>query len=302
MTIEDLSQPISVLLRKGTAKAHETAEHSKGAAWLTRGELSKTEYARFLMMLWEVYSTLEAGLNKHHDNSVLKPTYQPAVLSRADSLSQDISFLLGTTNWQFHPIYIELKSSSPAPLLNYTSRLSTLASSKSTSRLLLAHAYVRYLGDLSGGQIIRRRLAKGYDLPGTGEGVRFYIFSDGNGKEADPKEMKELKDWYRSGMDAGVGDDEELKELLVEEAVQVFKLNQDLFTLIRGPSENEMAITPDKTPLTEPPTPITLLPAREFNQFSSSRRAILPSSRWVAVLAVAVLLAGMQLLFNTTRA
>ncbi|CAG8728901.1 1121_t:CDS:2, partial [Acaulospora colombiana] len=245
---------------------------------------------------------LEAGLNEHHDNPVLKPTYQPTVLARADSLSQDISFLLGTTAWQFHPIYIDLKSSSPAPLLNYTSRLSTLASSRSTSGLLLAHAYVRYLGDLSGGQIIRKRIAKAYDLSGTGGGVRFYIFPDGNGKEAGPKEMKELKDWYRSGMDAGVGDDEELKELLVEEAVQVFKLNQDLFTLIRGPSEGEALDASDKTPLTEPPTPITLLPAHEFNQLSSSRRVVLPSSRWVAVLAVAVLLAGMQLLFNTSHA
>jgi heme oxygenase (biliverdin-producing, ferredoxin) len=79
------------------------------------------------------------------------------------------------------------------------------------SRLLLSHAYVRYLGDLSGGQIIRKRLVKAYDLPGTGDGVRFYIFSDGNGKQADPKEIKELKEWFRGGMDAGVGDDDELK-------------------------------------------------------------------------------------------
>lgn len=51
----DLTQPIAVLLREGTHAAHERAEHSRGAQWLTRGELDQEEYVRFLMMLWHVY-------------------------------------------------------------------------------------------------------------------------------------------------------------------------------------------------------------------------------------------------------
>lgn len=54
-SILDLSEPIADLLRKGTAEAHEKAEHSQGAAWLTRGELDRNEYIRFLMMLHHVY-------------------------------------------------------------------------------------------------------------------------------------------------------------------------------------------------------------------------------------------------------
>ena len=54
-TILDLSEPIASLLRAGTAEAHEKAEHSQGAAWLTRGELDRDEYVRFLMMLYHVY-------------------------------------------------------------------------------------------------------------------------------------------------------------------------------------------------------------------------------------------------------
>lgn len=53
---EDLSQPISILLRKSTAKAHEAAERSKGAEWLVKGLLDKEEYIRFLMMFWSVYT------------------------------------------------------------------------------------------------------------------------------------------------------------------------------------------------------------------------------------------------------
>ena len=51
----DVSQPITTLLRNGTAEAHERAEHSEGAGWLTRGELDREEYIRFLMMLFHVY-------------------------------------------------------------------------------------------------------------------------------------------------------------------------------------------------------------------------------------------------------
>lgn len=51
----DLTQPVATLLRLGTAEAHERAENSQGAGWLTRGELDKSEYVRFLMMLYHVY-------------------------------------------------------------------------------------------------------------------------------------------------------------------------------------------------------------------------------------------------------
>ena len=54
-SILDLSEPIADLLRKGTAQAHEKAEHSQGAAWLTRGELDRSEYLLFLIMLHNVY-------------------------------------------------------------------------------------------------------------------------------------------------------------------------------------------------------------------------------------------------------
>jgi heme oxygenase len=51
----DYAQPVSALLRQGTAAAHTRAENSEGAAWLLRGELDRAEYVRFLMMLWHVY-------------------------------------------------------------------------------------------------------------------------------------------------------------------------------------------------------------------------------------------------------
>jgi heme oxygenase len=52
----DLTLDVATLLRQGTAVAHEAAEHSEGAAWLTRGELDREEYVRFLIILWHVYT------------------------------------------------------------------------------------------------------------------------------------------------------------------------------------------------------------------------------------------------------
>lgn len=150
---------------------------------------------------------MEASLDKHQNEPVLKPTYNPHIFARAESLSMDIAYLLGQSDWQHHSLWLEMINSPPQPLSTFLNRLRTLSLSSDTTYLLLAHAYTRYLGDLSGGQFIRRTLSKAYDLPSTGEGVRFYMFSNG-GEAIGPNEVKQLKDWYRDGMNLGVGDDE----------------------------------------------------------------------------------------------
>ena len=223
----DYAQPIADLLRKETAAAHEAAEHSEGAGYLTRGELDKEEYVRFLMMLYHVYecvscpyffssaltprSMLEQGLERHATHSVLAPTYNPTLFNRTEALSEDISFLLDVdeSSWQSHPIHMDLTSHPPPPFTVYTSRLRKLDESEPAA--LLAHAYVRYLGDLSGGQFIRRRIAKAYGL-GDGPGTAFYEFKQlGGSGSSTIGDMKKIKEWYRAGMNAGVGDDRALK-------------------------------------------------------------------------------------------
>ena len=72
----------------------------------------------------------------------------------------------------------------------------------------MAHAYVRYLGDLSGGQYIAARLRKAFDLERE-EGLLFYKFQLDNVEES--SQIGAIKEWYRAGMDEGVGEDLELK-------------------------------------------------------------------------------------------
>ena len=154
-------------------------------------------------------------------------------MSRTAALEADISFFLSvpTSSWQSHPLHRALLDSFPPALQAYITRLEELSSSTDPSGLL-AQAYVRYLGDLSGGQFIKRRISKAYALDdekaassGETPGTEFYQFglgggvvgahpngdaSDG-GRTVNMGALKKFKDWYRAGMDEGVGSDKEKK-------------------------------------------------------------------------------------------
>jgi heme oxygenase len=124
-------------------------------------------------------------------------------------------------------------SSPPAALTTYVDRISAISDSEDPSPLI-AHAYVRYLGDLSGGQNIRHTLAKAYDLDeASGEGVSFYAFKElTSSKPASLGEMKRIKDWFRDAMDKGAGDNVVVKATIAQEAQAVFYYNGDLFNAI----------------------------------------------------------------------
>jgi hypothetical protein len=51
----DYSQPIAVLVRTSTSRAHDAVQNSNSAAKLLRGELPRDEYIYFMMLLWKVY-------------------------------------------------------------------------------------------------------------------------------------------------------------------------------------------------------------------------------------------------------
>ena len=81
---------------------------------------------------------------------------------------------------------------------------------------LVAHAYTRYLGDLSGGQVLGRITQKSLGLK-SGEGVAFFTFPG----VSSPNRFKQL---YRSRMNS-VELTEEQRTGMLAEAVQAFELN-----------------------------------------------------------------------------
>lgn len=128
------------------------------------------------------------------------------MLARAQTLTADISYLLqvNESTWKSHPVHLSLLASTPAPLTAYVARINELSNANDPSPLL-AHSYVRYLGDLSGGQVIRHTLAKAYNLDeDAGDGLSFYAFKElRSSKLASQGEMKRIKEWFREGMNEG---------------------------------------------------------------------------------------------------
>jgi hypothetical protein len=92
--------------------------------------------------------------------------------------------------------------------------------------LLLAHAYTRYLGDLSGGQVLRIVAAKAMDLPASGEGTAFYRF------DRIPN-ARDFKVKYRAALDAA-GISVRLADAVAREASLAFLLNIRVFQEIGG--------------------------------------------------------------------
>lgn len=208
MTILATDRPtLSSRLREGTREEHESAESSGFISRLMSGGLGVDAYVALASQQFFVYSALEAIADEvralPQGSSLLFDE-----LTRTPSIARDLEHLVGP-DWR--AIIMPLPAT-----VRYVDALN--ASATSLPRYA-AHAYTRYLGDLSGGQIIKRMLERHYGL--GPEGITFYSF------EEIPK-SKPFKDVYRERLDGLELDEEQLAEA-VAEAKGAFRLNQDLF-------------------------------------------------------------------------
>lgn len=152
-------------LRTSTRALHRQAERSGVIAEFSSGRVRPEAYLLFIFNLLPVYRTLETALGEHRLHPALSGVWRPE-LARAEALARDVAVL--TTR---------LATASPrllAPSERYRRRIEAVAADR--PERLLAHAYVRHLGDLSGGQVLARLLVR---TPGIGaEAVGFYAFPD----------------------------------------------------------------------------------------------------------------------------
>lgn len=145
-------------------------------------------YLQLLHNLQPIYAVLEPLLEAHSSHAWLAPLWSPA-MARLPALVADMADLQRLAPCDLGP--------PQAASLAYAHRLQRLltlpqGTAQHTShdakhnhtaqtRLdeqvarLLAHAYVRYLGDLSGGQVLRRVVAKRLGLQGA-QGTAFFDF------------------------------------------------------------------------------------------------------------------------------
>ena len=202
-------------LKEGTKKSHNAAENTKFVSQFLKGVLDPEEYRKLITDFWYVYDTMEQLVVKTTDPRAMVLQQFNVDLFRTAALQQDLRYYYG-------PMWRDLAKPSE-PCNTYVARLNEVA--KDNPYLLIAHHYTRYIGDLSGGQILKG-IAENALQPPDGEGLRFYDF---------PRidNAKEWKVKYRSTLDTLELDQSQV-DALIAEANNAFRLNMLLFDELKG--------------------------------------------------------------------
>jgi heme oxygenase len=208
MRTANQSEPFSALLRASTRAVHLEVERSAFMQALLKGTLGRPGYTVFQRNLFALYTGLEEALSASRKNPVVAAIFDPA-LFRAARLAADLQALCGP-GWE---AALPLMPAATA----YAEHLRTLT--ERAPALLVAHVYVRSLGDLSGGQLVKQVVTETLRL--GPEALSFYDFGS-------PDEVKRLAGQLRTGL-AALPLDELQETQLVAEAVSGFERHRQLF-------------------------------------------------------------------------
>ncbi|HTL88724.1 MAG TPA: heme oxygenase (biliverdin-producing) [Leptolyngbya sp.] len=209
-----MSSNLATKLREGTKKAHTMAENTGFIACFLKGTVEKESYRKLVANFYFVYSAMEEEMRRLKDHPILSQVYFPE-LERKETLEQDLAYYFGT-NWRDQVAPSDATQS-------YVARIHQVA--KSNPELLIAHSYTRYIGDLSGGQILKKIAQNGMNLS-EGEGTSFYEFK----QISDEKAFKKM---YRDRLDSLPLDDA-TADRIVEEANDAFGMNMHVFKELEG--------------------------------------------------------------------
>jgi heme oxygenase len=200
--------PFSEALRERTRGVHQESEGAVFMQDLMSGKGCRDDYIALLAQHYFIYQALEQAAEWMADDPVAALFISPK-LTRLPAIEADLEFLLGA-DWR------DLIAPLPSTV-RYTARIREVGATWPGG--FIAHHYTRYLGDLSGGQIIRTLLQRQYGFETNGVG--FYLFAD----IAKPKLFKET---YRSQLDAVEWTEEERDRVIAEVAL-AFRFNTELF-------------------------------------------------------------------------
>lgn len=206
-----IAEPVtfSAEVRERSRAMHEQAEGASFTSALLAGELDRAQYASLVAQEWFVYVTLETVGAALTSDPVAGPFLDPR-LTRLAGLEADLAFLVGS-GWKSQI------SALPATE-RYVARVRQVGETWPAG--YVAHHYTRFLGDLSGGQIIAAKLRKQFGFA-EGQGTLSYAFPD----VASPKAVK---DEYRAQLDTlALRPDERAR--VIDEVLNAFRLNTEMF-------------------------------------------------------------------------
>ncbi|MFF0245182.1 biliverdin-producing heme oxygenase [Streptosporangium sandarakinum] len=199
--------PFSEVLRNATRDDHAAAENQDYLVALLAGRLSPEGYGAMVAQNHFVYTALDRVSRTLADDPVAAPFVLPE-LYRGEALARDLETVYGP-GWRS---VIEPS----APTLALVARIEHVAAWPGG---YVAHHYTRYLGDLSGGQFIRRELRRiyGYGPDGGADSYRFDAIG------SIPRFRRE----YRARLDALPADEDERRRI-VQEARLAFRLTTEV--------------------------------------------------------------------------
>ena len=204
----------AIQLKEGTKKSHSAAENTTFVKSFLRGVVNKESYRALVNDLYFVYCALEEEVSNLKDHPVIG-NLQLSDLERKDALEMDLRYYYG-------PIWRSLIKPSEA-CERYVNRIREVA--KNEPELLVGHHYTRYLGDLSGGQILKGIAQKALEL-GDGQGLKFYDFEK-------IEDTKAYKAGYR-GILNDLPIDQHQADAIIVEANYAFRLNMYMFDTLEG--------------------------------------------------------------------
>lgn len=200
----------SAQIRTATHVQHTEAEEAAFMGDMLGGRLGVEAYARYTEQLWFVYRALEDAAGLLAGDPVAGPFIRPELM-RVAELERDLAHL-GGPGWRAAAVALPATTA-------YAGRVREVAAAWPAG--YVAHHYTRYLGDLSGGQVIRSVAERTWGFARKGDGVRFYVFDAIANPAAFKREYRELLD--------ALPVDEVEKQRVVEECRRAFALNTAIF-------------------------------------------------------------------------
>ena len=210
MTVADFA----LQLKTETKKSHTAAENSKFVTSFLKGVVSKDSYKQLCANFYFIYRAMEEEFRKHEKHPVAGEVHNE-LLSRTNALERDLRYYYGPV-WRAIIVPTE-------QCQRYVNRIREV--SEDDPELLVGHHYTRYMGDLSGGQILKGIAEKSLNLR-KGEGLHFYEFEGIEDKKA-------FKDTYRNVLNH-LRINQSQANAIINEANYAFRLNMYMFDELKG--------------------------------------------------------------------
>jgi heme oxygenase len=176
-------------LRSSTQAIHEIVENSNFMKDLLSGSLQKSRYVLYLIALWPIYNSLESELSFRKSNLIT--SFYDKRLNRKDRVYDNIALLKSDEK-----INDELLKE-----VNFYA----YQIQKSSDIQLIANQYIRYMGDMAGGQAIKSIMKRSYNF--ADEELSFYDFDIEEG-------IKKYRDSYKDKINRLIATEEDQNEFV----------------------------------------------------------------------------------------